>query len=281
LRDWRKLYRGITVSDKIGLVSDGAAFLFTLLIANQDDAGRYPWTPAKIRALTITRSWSVQDTYAILTELVQSNLVVLTEGFAEIVGGAEKNGPPTSGSERHRTPRLYEIDTTVLASTEYVRRTYTVSTRREEKRREEQRREERGAEQVPLHPQDTGVIPQEGGLPSEREEETPPEREEVWPDWYATLYAIPGFTPALAKCRKWLEDKGITDGYAEVTAYALKSWWPGPKRRKDRDPWDTFQNWARRDLEERKNGNRPDPPRGARNRVEARVDPEDFKGAEW
>jgi hypothetical protein len=268
--------------------------------------------------------------------LVRSNLVVLTEGFAEIVEGVEKNGPPTSGPERHRTPRLYEIDTTVLASTEYVQSKYAVPTRREEKRVEEKRREERGAEQVPphpqlteshlngikrdsvdrvstpreqgvaleqrreeknraeesrgedadakqvsLHPQDTGVIPQEGGLPSEREEETPPEREEVWPDWYATLYAIPGFTTALAKCRKWLEDKGITDGYAEVTAYALKSWWPGPKRRKDRDPWDTFQNWARRDLEERKNGNRPDPPRGARNRVEARVDPEDFKGAEW
>ncbi|MBI4145043.1 hypothetical protein HY493_02450 [Candidatus Woesearchaeota archaeon] len=149
MREWRKLHRGIVASDKLTRVSDSAGLLFCFLLAVQDDAGRYPWTPAKIRALTITRTWEVQSTYQILMELVRAHLVTLENGFVTIVGGAEKNGAPTSGTAAYKALRLYEIDTTIVDTstvrTEYVQDTSSVPTRGEEKRLEEKREETEGA----------------------------------------------------------------------------------------------------------------------------------------
>ena len=76
---------------------------------------------------------------------------------------------------------------------------------------------------------------------------------EVWPDWYATLYAIKGFKVPLAQARAWLDRQslsGATPGsreeHAAITAYALKSKWPGDPKRPYTDPWATFQNWVKR-----------------------------------
>lgn len=69
---------------------------------------------------------------------------------------------------------------------------------------------------------------------------------EVWPDYYATLYGIPGFKTPLNHVQEWLAKNNISVERAETTAYALKSKWPGPVKNPYRDPWATFQNWAKR-----------------------------------
>ena len=73
----------------------------------------------------------------------------------------------------------------------------------------------------------------------------PKEDQEVWPDWYATLYAIPGFKTSLKDASAWLAKRNITEERAESTAYSLKSKWPGPKANPYKDAWATFQSWAR------------------------------------
>jgi DNA-binding Lrp family transcriptional regulator len=69
-----------------------------------------------------------------------------------------------------------------------------------------------------------------------------PQRE-PWPDWYSTLWAIPGFKTPLDHAKEWLMLKNISENHAESTAYALKGRWDGKKYK---DAWATFQNWAKR-----------------------------------
>lgn len=146
MREWRKLYRGITTSDRIAKASDGAAFLFTLLVANQDDAGRYPWTPSKIRSLTATRDWTMQQTEAFLAELINAPLVRQDGSFVEIIDGAAKNGTPKSGRAAESGPLLY--DNKPVGSTTEVRRDSTGSPKEVlDKSREE---ESRGEKNPPL-----------------------------------------------------------------------------------------------------------------------------------
>ena len=71
--------------------------------------------------------------------------------------------------------------------------------------------------------------------------------QEVWPDWYATLYAIPGFKTSLAHAKEWLDKQGAPRDLAETKAYALKGWW-NPKKHQGRDAWATFQAWIREGL---------------------------------
>jgi hypothetical protein len=75
--------------------------------------------------------------------------------------------------------------------------------------------------------------------------EPPLSIQRVWPDWYSTLWAIPGFKISLEHATEWLSSKNISTDHAETTAYALKGKWPGPKSSPYRDPWATFQNWAK------------------------------------
>ena len=70
--------------------------------------------------------------------------------------------------------------------------------------------------------------------------------QDVWPDWYATLYAIPGFKVPLDRVQTWLTENSITEARAQQTAYALKSKWPGPKKDPYKDSWATFRNWLLR-----------------------------------
>ena len=66
------------------------------------------------------------------------------------------------------------------------------------------------------------------------------------PDWFDVLSDLPKFKTSLADAEAWLTKKGITADLAEVTAYGVKAFIAQPKN-KGRDPWATFQNWARRD----------------------------------
>lgn len=71
------------------------------------------------------------------------------------------------------------------------------------------------------------------------------EEKEIWPDWYSTLYAMPGFKRSLYDCQTWMNGQAVSEDLAETTAYALKGKWPGPTRSPYRDVWATFQGWCR------------------------------------
>jgi len=77
----------------------------------------------------------------------------------------------------------------------------------------------------------------------------------VWPDWYAALYAIQGFTTSLAHAEEWITRNGLAIERVEETAYAVKSKWPPSKNHKD--PWATFQNWVKRPPIGGTNGRKP------------------------
>jgi len=96
MRAWRKLESGIVTSERLSKVSDSAKWLFTLLLAAQDDEGKYPWTPTMIRSLTVTTTWGVPDCESLLSELRVANVAELREGFVVLRNGAEKNGTPAN-----------------------------------------------------------------------------------------------------------------------------------------------------------------------------------------
>ena len=91
-------------------------------------------------------------------------------------------------------------------------------------------------------------------------EETQTLMADVWPDWYSTLYALPGFKVPLEQATKWLQEKGISEDHAETTALAVKSRWPGPAKNPYKDVWATFQNWAKRPPLGGNNATRSEPP---------------------
>ena len=66
------------------------------------------------------------------------------------------------------------------------------------------------------------------------------------PDWFQVLSDLPRFKTSLSDAEAWLSSKGISPDLAEVTAYGVKAFIAQPKN-KGRDPWATFQNWARKD----------------------------------
>jgi len=109
VRPWRKVYAGIITSDKVALVSDGAAFLYTLLLVAQDDAGCYPWTPAKVRSLCANRSWSGTKIASFIKQLASAGLVFTNGAVLQIAEGQAKNGKP------HNYPDTWLYDESVIA----------------------------------------------------------------------------------------------------------------------------------------------------------------------
>jgi len=99
VRPWRKVHAGLITSDKLAKVSDGAAFMYTLLLVAQDDAGCYPWTPAKIRALCVNRPWNGAKIASFVKELVEADLVEACDTVLHIVEGEAKNGKPNFSRE--------------------------------------------------------------------------------------------------------------------------------------------------------------------------------------
>jgi hypothetical protein len=66
------------------------------------------------------------------------------------------------------------------------------------------------------------------------------------PDWFDVLSGLPKFKTSLADAEAWLSKKAITADQAEDTAYEVKAFIARSKN-EGRDPWATFQNWARKD----------------------------------
>ena len=78
------------------------------------------------------------------------------------------------------------------------------------------------------------------------------------PDWFQVLSGLPKFQTSLADAEAWLSKKAISADLAEVTAYGVKAFIAQPKN-KGRDPWATFQNWARKDKDAVSSQSRPPP----------------------
>ena len=66
------------------------------------------------------------------------------------------------------------------------------------------------------------------------------------PDWFQVLSGLPKFKTSLPDAEAWLSKKGISANLAEATAYGVQDFIAQHKNQ-GRDPWATFQNWARKD----------------------------------
>jgi hypothetical protein len=146
MRDWRKLYASIIASERLGGMTDAAFRLFVLLVVAQDDEGKYPWTPTKIRSLCVGTNWDSYGSNTALSELSESGVAVLRDGFVYLTNGAALNGTPTNS---RKWPLIYKIDSvqqsnsisdTVLS--EYSQSTDTVLSARGDKIREDKNRGE-------------------------------------------------------------------------------------------------------------------------------------------
>ena len=109
-RPSRVIHRSITTSERLAAVSDSAWRLYVLLLVNQDDEGRYPWSPFMVRALVVGTQWSVQDAERFKDELVRTQLVLSKDSVLTVRRGAELNGVPKSGTPSWQTPRIYATD---------------------------------------------------------------------------------------------------------------------------------------------------------------------------
>ena len=96
MRTWRKLYLKVIDSERAPLLSDSAFLLFFLLVAVQDDEVFYPWTPQAVRRLTISRTWSFEESTELANELVAAGMASWDEGATGIIldRGEELNGRP-------------------------------------------------------------------------------------------------------------------------------------------------------------------------------------------
>ena len=105
-RQWRK-YEGpkIVNSEKMARCSYHSRYLFFLLLGEQDDMGRYPATPTKLRSLIVTTEWTpdyVMNT--LVPEMSQIGLLRLEKGFIVVTKGAVFNGTPSNA----KTVFLYD-----------------------------------------------------------------------------------------------------------------------------------------------------------------------------
>jgi len=96
MREYRKIYASIGASEKLASVPVDARWLWVLLVVSQDDEGKYPWTPIKIKALTVGTNWSSDDVQSLGSVLAESELIHIESPWVYLVKGTEKNGKPTS-----------------------------------------------------------------------------------------------------------------------------------------------------------------------------------------
>ena len=75
MREYRKIYASIVASEKLASVPVDARWLWVLLVVSQDDEGKYPWTPIKIKALTVGTNWSSDDVQSLGSVLAESELI--------------------------------------------------------------------------------------------------------------------------------------------------------------------------------------------------------------
>ena len=138
MRTWRKVYSNLLESSRAQTLSEGALNLFLFLVIAQDDSGYYPWDPAKVKRLTVIRSWSIEEVKGFAEELVTAGMAGWKDGGIELRRGAELNGIPRKDVEPEMYPRERHVNATLTPREQRVPSRAEQS--REEKNREEQRR---------------------------------------------------------------------------------------------------------------------------------------------
>jgi hypothetical protein len=106
---------------------------------------------------------------------------------------------------------------------------------------------------------------------------------ELWPEWYAIGYSVPGWKVSLAVADAWKVNQKVPDDLAETKAYALREWWArlpkNGKRQREGNPYFTWQRWCREDRDkipgEQRASNGRGPP-GRTTRAEPRRDWRDY-----
>lgn len=68
-----------------------------------------------------------------------------------------------------------------------------------------------------------------------------------WPEWYSLLYGVDGVKVSFETAEAWREAQGISVELATTKVYGLRDWWDRqpPARRKNGDPYKTWQYWCR------------------------------------
>ena len=105
MRSWRKIHAALIDSERAPQLSDSALALFFLLVMGQDDEGFFPWSTQAVRRLTINRSWSLEQTSLLASELVAVGMAFWDEGGQGIIldKGEFLNGRP----RKYREPLTY------------------------------------------------------------------------------------------------------------------------------------------------------------------------------
>lgn len=93
-------------------------------------------------------------------------------------------------------------------------------------------------------PESSSAIATEDSAPKGADEYS-----DVWPEWYSLLWGVEGFKASLELAEAWREKNQIPEKLALEKAYALRDWWPRqtPRKRKDGNPYATWQHWCQRD----------------------------------
>ena len=227
MREWRKVHRSLTSSERIAQVSYPARWLYTLLLVNQDDEGSYPWTATMIRSITVTTEWTVIEASTYLEELKSQGLVDQQAHRVAIRRGVEFNGNPKSNS---RKPLVYpESD---ISPTTVGLESDISPARGEEKERRERLEED------------------ETAASSEAASLSEPENQSTWPEWFSLGHGLKGWVISLDTADAWRITGGYSNEYCLDQVYKVRGWWTKKHEKDGRNPYSTFQqacreNWAK------------------------------------
>ena len=239
MREWRRIYRSITSSDRLAKVSDSAWRLYVLLLVNQDDQGSIPWTRTMVRTLIAGSTWTEEQAATWAKELMIRDLVKADGDMLTIRRGAELNGPPKSGSQSYKTPRLYPPSTEAILPQE-VRYTSPGSPRVRE-----ELEERRGEETTPSTSSEASevVSPLKGGAPQKNTNNQKPKTKTHWKKLPRTIEGLQdGLVETLVKEYAWAWS---AERVREKIAGALDH----DAARKRTNAWLYLDGWLRRDAE--------------------------------
>lgn len=117
MREWRKVYKSLSTSQRAGQITDSAFALYAIALLHQDDAGRIPWNKPFARSITATRDWSWEQTQTLASEIVSAKLAWMEGGFLYIVKGKELNGKPHDAKKELLYPESTLDSDGVVATT--------------------------------------------------------------------------------------------------------------------------------------------------------------------
>ena len=67
------------------------------------------------------------------------------------------------------------------------------------------------------------------------------------PEWFKVCASVPGWDTTYEHADAWRSMANVSEDLAELKAYAIKDWFTAAMLKKGRNPYATWQNWARRD----------------------------------